>query len=449
MLRPAGLVVLGLSLSLLDGATVSARARQTPARVVLDYRKLAGAERCPSRAELEGQVSEILGHRPFARTAKRTVRCVLRGAEGGIGARVQLLDTPSGRVLGVRELSGTGPGCAELGGAVALAIALAIDPLAKPPARRPPAAVASASGGAGAGASTSAGTSAAAASMAAASVAPSPIPPAPRSVPPTPRLVPDAGPLAALGLVPLVVSVPDAGARLPAGSDAGAASPDAGVLPDAGPPDAGPPVGPLDSGVAALPVDAGPEVPVADAGVPPVLAEVAAAAAEPPPAPSPTGWRPVAGAGAVGVAGALPGFAGGVLVHAGAASSTASVEAELRWLPGTSLAFGSGSISTSQVSGVLVGCARFGNWAACGLTQAGPLNARGQGYSETKEVSSWVVSVGARAQWEWVFADPIGLRLHLDAAANLLRPRLLIDSQEAWATPPFSVSVGGGLFGRF
>jgi len=446
MPRPAGLVVLGLCLSLLGGATASARARQTAARVVLDYRKLAGAERCPSRAELEGQVSEILGHRPFARTAKRTVRCVLRGGEGGIGARVQLLDTRSGRELGVRELSGTDPGCEELGGAVALAIALAIDPLAKPPARRPPATTASAP--AGAGASTSAGT-AAAASAAAASVAPPPIPPAPRSVQPTPRLAPDAGPLAAVGLVPLVVSVPDAGVRPPAGSDAGPASPDAGALPDAGPPDAGPPVAPLDAGVAALPVDAGPQVSVTDAGVPPVLAEVAAGAAEPPPAPSPTGWRPVAGAGAVGVAGALPGLAGGVLVHAGAASSTASVEAELRWLPGTSVAFGPGSISTSQVSGALVGCARFGSWAACGLTQAGPLNARGQGYSETKEVSSWVVSVGARAQWEWVFADPIGLRLHLDAAANLLRPRLLIDSQEAWTTPPFSVSVGGGLFGRF
>ena len=70
------------------------------------------------------------------------------------------------------------------------------------------------------------------------------------------------------------------------------------------------------------------------------------------------------------------------------------------------------------MSGALVGCARFGSWAACGLTQAGPLNARGQGYSAPKEASAWVVSVGARAQWEWVFADPIGLRLHLDAASE-------------------------------
>jgi hypothetical protein len=60
-----------------------------------------------------------------------------------------------------------------------------------------------------------------------------------------------------------------------------------------------------------------------------------------------------------------------------------------------------------------------------------------------------MVSAGVRAQWEWLFADPVGLRLHLDGAVNVLRPRFLVDSQEAWAVPPFSVWVGGGLFGRF
>ena len=202
--------------------------------------------------------------------------------------------------------------------------------------------------------------------------------------------------------------------------------------------DAGPP-GATDAGVALRP-DAGTEGPATEAGVP-VLAAV--------PAPPKTGWRPVVGVEALGAAGVLPGFAGGVLVHAGAASSTASVELEGRWLPGTTQAFGTGSVSTSLVSGALVGCARFGSWSACGLALAGPVSAKGAGFRESQDASAWMVSTGVRAQWEWLFADPVGLRLHLDGAVNLVRPRFLVDSQEAWAVPPFSVWVGGGLFGRF
>src|SRR5262245_5518361 len=119
MSRTAGLAVLGMWLTLTGATAVSARTRHPPAPVALDYRKLAGAERCPSRAELEAQVAKILDRRPFALNARRTVRCTVRGAEGGIAARVQLVDNRSGRVLGVRELSSTGPSCEELGGAVA------------------------------------------------------------------------------------------------------------------------------------------------------------------------------------------------------------------------------------------------------------------------------------------------------------------------------------------
>ncbi|HUM13100.1 MAG TPA: hypothetical protein VLT82_19280 [Myxococcaceae bacterium] len=485
MYRRASLLC-GLCLALTGAASVSARARKPPAHVRLDYRRLAGAERCPGQHELEQQVSQILGQRPFTRKAPRTVRCVLRGEGAGIAARVQLLDTRSGRVLGVRELSGTGPGCEELGGAVALAIALAVDPLAKPPPSRPPPA------------SASAGPV----------VVSPPPPPLPRSTPSassppaftsTPGVsatvpqtgrpdrtgpLPDAGPLASLGLVPLALaSSPDAG-RPPVAPDAGPlaslglvplavalgadagrppAAPDAGPPPrDAGPvpldagtmaPDAGP--GTADAGLRApdagtdplAVADAGPEVAAVDAGLP---AEALAGPEAAGPASTPSGgWRPVAGVGVLGAAGVLPGVAGGVLVHAGAASSTASVELEGRWLPGTSTAFGTGTISTKLVSGAVVGCARFGSWSACGLTQAGPLSAKGQGYSRSQEATAWMVSVGARGQWEWLFADPVGLRLHLDGAVNVVRPRLLVDSQEAWAVPPVSVWVGGGLFGRF
>jgi hypothetical protein len=402
--------------------------------VVLEYRRLGGAERCPTRADLEAQVSAILGRRPFVQRAPHTVRCTLRGEGDTIAARVELVDSRSGRQLGIRELSGRS--CQELGGAVALAIALAIDPLARPPPRLPPPVVSSAAPGAGSAAS------------AGAVVAP---PTGSRGLPGSSATPPDAGarsPLASLGLPAAAVALAaDAGLTPPAPPDAGRASPDAGpsardaggaaLLVDGGvdagipaPADAG-----VDAGLGPLPLDAG--APVADESA---VADAAAAH---------SGWLPVVGAGVVVTAGTLPGVAAGVLVHAGAASSTASVELEARWLPGTSQAYGAGSISTSLFTGALVGCARFGPWAACGLTQAGPLSAQGAGFSRSEDASAWLVSVGARGQWEYLFAGPLGVRLHLDGMVNVVRPRFLVDSQVAWTTPPVSVWVGGGLFGRF
>ena len=472
MFRRRGLLAVAVCLTLSSVATGKGPVRKPPSQVVLDYRRLAGAERCPTKPELEAQVNDILGRPPFARKAPRTVRCTLHAQGIGLAARVQLMDSRSHRVLGVRELSGSGPGCEELGGAVAFAIALAIDPLARPP--RPPSAptveaapplppptvtvprttAATQPSSASSGVPGTA-TSAAGAGAAGVSGAPT-TGPATRGSP-----VQDAGPVSALGIVPLIVlkppdaggppSRPDAGAALAdAGTratDAGTSSPDAGAPPvDAGvgPADAGPRVdagAPIaaDAGVPFQP-DAGTQAPATQGGEPVLVAEAA---------PAKTGWRPVVGVEGIGALGVLPGFAAGVLVHAGAASSTASVEIEGRWLPGTSTAFGPGVVSTSLVSGALVGCARFGSWAACGLALAGPVSGKGEGYSRSEEASAWMVSAGARAQWEWLFADPVGLRLHLDGAVNLVRPRFLVDSQEAWAVPPVSVWVGGGLFGRF
>jgi hypothetical protein len=405
---------------------------------VLDYRRQPGAERCPPRAELEAQVRDILGRSPFARKAPRTVRCVLRADGTSLAARVQLVDGRSGRVLGVRELSGAGPGCEELGGAVAFAIALAIDPLARPPRPAPVEAVT---------ATPPMPVPVGPSRPPATTLAPAPASPSPSGAAVASSaagaggmgvsgLVADAGPLAPL-LVPLALAPHSDAGRPPPPADAGITRADAGTavadggapLPDAG-------ARPVDAGV--VPQDAGSEDLAPEAAVAP-------AASEPPR----SGWRLAVGVDAVGAAGVLPGFAGGALVHAGAASSTASVELEGRWLPGTTRAVGTGSVSTSLVSGALVGCARFGSWSACGVALAGPVSGKGAGFAESQDASAWMVSAGARGQWEWLFADPVGLRLHLDGAVNLVRPRFLVDSEEAWAVPPVSVWVGGGLFGRF
>ena len=461
------LLAIALCLGLSGVAAGKTPVRKSPSRVVLDYRRQTGAERCPTKPELEAEVRKILGRSAFTGKAPRTVRCVLRGEGAGLAARVQLVDARSGRVLGVREISGTGPGCEELGASVAFAIALAIDPLARPPraagatvgatsavARPPAAPLPPAATSAGPGVSNAAGSAGSAMGAGAMGVSG-----APRTVPPTRGgLATDAGRLSPVALAPLALARPPDAGPPPPPTDAGVTVPDAGTRPpDAGAPvvDAGTPMidaggGAPDAGLStadagvpaasALQLDGGTEVIATEAGTPVLVRE----------APEPKmGWRPVVGVEALGAAGVLPGFAGGVLVHAGAATSTASVEIEGRWLPGTARAFGTGSVSTSLVAGSVVGCARFGSWSACGLALAGPVSAKGSGFARSQDASAWMFSAGASGRWEWLFADPVGLRLHLDGAVNLVRPRFLVDSQEAWAVPPVSVWVGGGLFGRF
>ena len=240
----ADLVAVALCLGLSGVAAGKTPVRKSPSHVVLDYRRQAGAERCPTRPELEAQVGDILGRAPFARKAPRTVRCVLRAEGAGLAARVQLVDGRSGRVLGVRELSGSGPGCEELGGAVAFAIALAIDPLARPP--RPPAATVIATPPLAREETGLGGTAASAMGVGAAGVSG-----APRTGPPTRGgLAPDAGPLSPVGLAPLALARPPDAGRPPPPPDAGVTVRDAGTLaPDAGTPmvDAGTPM--IDAGV--------------------------------------------------------------------------------------------------------------------------------------------------------------------------------------------------------
>ena len=57
----ADLVAVALCLGLSGIAAGSAPVRKAPSHVVLDYRRLAGAERCPSKPELEADVEDILG----------------------------------------------------------------------------------------------------------------------------------------------------------------------------------------------------------------------------------------------------------------------------------------------------------------------------------------------------------------------------------------------------
>jgi hypothetical protein len=452
MTRAAGLGILALAIlpSVALGATAS---KPKPARVALSFQRRASAKTCPSEKELRRQVTSILGYQPFDRHAKRVMACVLWADKTTLHARLRLSDAKTGKSLGLRELSATGPGCQELGSAVALAIALAIDPLAKPPAPHP---------------------------VEQRAAAPPPPPrPAERHVTAPPAVTPPSLSVGAGATAAAPIRVDQGTAAVPpppaAAPPVGTAAEVPVALLDAGPepavaaqrPDAGPPpaVSTADAGLEATvvvvvpPVVAAPDAgaPLAmnaqpDAGPPPVPPKVEAPP-EPPPAAAaaasteePRPFYGLAGAGADWTINLVPRRAFGVDVHGGVAWSFASVEFEARWLPSTSFNYNGGSISSRLVTGAVVGCALFGDWGACGLIQAGPLRSQGSGYQDSLNATTWVVAVGARGQWDWVFAHPVGLRLHADGLVNLVRPRLLVNSAVAWEAPPLALVVGAGLY---
>jgi hypothetical protein len=123
-----------------------------------------------------------------------------------------------------------------------------------------------------------------------------------------------------------------------------------------------------------------------------------------------------------------------------------SVAVEAALLPSVSKSFLGGEVSTSAWTAGLTPCLHAGPWGGCGLLEVAALNETGSGYAVSTSQTTWIPRLGLRAQWEWVFAAPVGLRLHLDGAANLVRPRLLVDGQSAWQAPAVSVALGGALF---
>ena len=135
MTHRAGLV-LALVRLLLPAAGEAAPAPR-PAQASLSVSKKASAHSCPAEKELRANVTTILGYAPFHKGARRHVTAVLWAADGTFHARIQLVDARTHKTLGNRELSAAGPTCEALSQAMALAIALAIDPLAQPPQKHP------------------------------------------------------------------------------------------------------------------------------------------------------------------------------------------------------------------------------------------------------------------------------------------------------------------------
>jgi hypothetical protein len=379
-----------------------------PTPVKLVYRRGPGAERCPGEAELKRRVSALLGNDPFRQQTGRTLHFTLTTRGKGFHGHLELRE--HGRRLGVREIEAEGPGCQALADAAALSMALAIDPLATRP--KPP-------------------------------------PPEPLSELPPAELPPAVLPPAVLA--PLALSPPPPVERTP--TPAREERP-----PDAGTPmraehDAGPaPVSPIvlaGAGPAPLPpivADAGPlaqEPAAEDAGVAGlVIPEDGGVIASERP-------RIILSAGAGWMHGLQPSDSVVSRVGAGLRWPHTSIALEGALLPSVSLSFQGGRVAASSRTVGVVPCLHAGQWGGCALLEVAALTGTGSGYAVSSSHTTWMPRLGLRAQWEWVFAAPVGLRLYLDGAANLVRPRLLVDEHSAWQAPALSISAGGALLLSF
>jgi hypothetical protein len=93
----------------------------------LSFVRGGGAEQCPSRRELEREVSLRLGRSPFAAAAPRSIEILMEASAGGFRSVVSVLDR-DGKLLGRRALVDETEACAAIFSATALAVALLIDP---------------------------------------------------------------------------------------------------------------------------------------------------------------------------------------------------------------------------------------------------------------------------------------------------------------------------------
>lgn len=119
----------------------AASSRATPTSRLV-YSRSVDAESCPDEQALRHEVATRVGYDPFFAWATRTIVAGITRREGAFVATVDLVDE-KGVSHGARELR-TERGCDDLLGAMALAIAIAIDPqslsrVGPPPADSAPA----------------------------------------------------------------------------------------------------------------------------------------------------------------------------------------------------------------------------------------------------------------------------------------------------------------------
>lgn len=115
------------------------QSQTAPKQVRLDHQRSLDASACPDEPALRRNVAERLGYDPFVDTAEGTLKTRIERAGEELVAELVLIGA-DGAILGRRTLTSSGTDCEELASSMALAVAIAVDPLVitRPPAPPPP-----------------------------------------------------------------------------------------------------------------------------------------------------------------------------------------------------------------------------------------------------------------------------------------------------------------------
>jgi hypothetical protein len=311
----------------------------------LVYARSTDAARCPDEGALREAVTARVGYDPFFPWAKRKVVAAITKRGRVFSASVELVDE-EGFTHGAQELSTQGE-CGELLDAVALAIAIAIDP----------------------------------------------------------RLLAAAAPATA----PVASETPREPAATP-------------------PPEASPQ----------------PLAPVPASEVPPVDADREA------PHEEPHSRRLEASAGVVASTGVAPSPSVGLALGTDVRWSRFSVGVEGRIdAPASRTAPSAGSVSSWLAFGAIVPCGHLGAFFACGLAEAGVMQASSSGVTFHRATSLAWLAAGGRVGAFVPLGQDVLLRMRGDLVADLDPAILNLNGVGAWSAPRVAASLGVDAVVRF
>jgi len=118
---------LALPMAVAGLLVVGRAAAQEQPRTAFSWVRAGAADDCPSAGTLRARVRERLGYDPFAADAEVSLEATV-AREGDLWTAQVYKRGAEGELLGERTLANQAPDCEALGEAVALALALAIDP---------------------------------------------------------------------------------------------------------------------------------------------------------------------------------------------------------------------------------------------------------------------------------------------------------------------------------
>lgn len=102
------------------------------------------------------------------------------------------------------------------------------------------------------------------------------------------------------------------------------------------------------------------------------------------------------------------------------------------------------SLRTRLLLGGLGICRAWGAFSLCGASVAGPMLVTSSGFEEERNFAA-LLAAGPRVLWSRALAGPLTVEAGLEAYANVVRPRVLVDEVVTWRAAAGTAAVTLGL----